>query len=404
MKRELPRGWEWKKLGNYCKIFNGKTPSKDEQRTDGHPVLKIKDMDENGYFLGKFDSFVDDVFYEKNKVKCLKNGDTLILNAAHTSEYVGSKKCFISDFQENVIPTGEWLIVRSSSESLDNHYKHFLLSSSLFKLKIKKMVKGIHLYPKDMKLLDFPIPPLGAQRKIVAILGKVETTKKIRAQTDKLTNQLLQNVFLEMFGDPIKNEKNWSLLKLINVSKLVTVGIVVKPASYYVSEGVPALRGTNIRKNELKLDDLVYISEENNKAKLSKSIIRERDILIVRTGYPGTACIVPKELDGANCIDLIIVRPDENIIRSEYLCNFINYERVLKKILSSQTGSAQKHFNIGVAKKLMIPIPPIEIQNRFISIVKNIETMRRNQMQSKQQIVDCFNVLMQKAFTGEFVV
>jgi len=206
-----------------------------------------------------------------------------------------------------------------------------------------------------------------------------------------------------MFGDPIRNNKNWSISKLENICSSISVGIVVKPASYYKSTGIPALRGVNIRKNQLILDDLVYISKVDNEIKLSKSNIKERDILIVRSGYPGTACIVPKELDGANCIDLIIVRPNEDIIKSEYLCNYINSDKVHNKILSNQTGSAQKHFNIGAAKKIILALPPIELQNEFTKIVNNIEDMKNYQTQSYQQIDDLFNVLMQKAFRGELI-
>jgi type I restriction enzyme S subunit len=390
MQKTLPKGWELKRLGDLVEFFYGypfdSTKFNEEKR--GFPLIRIRNLID-----GKTQTYYDGDF-DNNYV--IKDGDILIgMDGEFNIVRWDGEKSLLNQ---------RICKVEIKSNQLISGYAYRVLADILKKIEDRTpQVTVKHLSAKQLNSINIPLPPIDTQRKILAILEKTEAIKKFRTQTEELMNQLLQSVFLELFGDPIKNEKNWSLLKLKNVSKLVTVGIVVKPASYYVSEGVPALRGTNIRKNELKLDDVVYISEENNKTKLSKSIIRERDILIVRTGYPGTACIVPKELDGANCIDLIIVRPDENIIRSEYLCNFINYERVLKKILSSQTGSAQKHFNIGVAKKLVIPIPPIEIQNRFISIVKNIDTIRRNQMQSKQQIANCFNVLMQKAFTGELV-
>lgn len=217
MEKKLPEGWGIVKLGDYSTIFNGKTPSKNQQRKKGHPILKIKDINENGCFIGKFDSFVDDEFFEKNKAKCLKNGDTLILNAAHNSEYVGSKKAYISEFRDNIIPTGEWLIIRSNSELLDNRFKHFLLTSNLFKVVIKSIVKGIHLYPNDMKILKVSLPPIETQRKIVAILGKADEAKKLRMQADELTSRLLQSVFLEMFGDPVKNPKEFDFVQLKTV-------------------------------------------------------------------------------------------------------------------------------------------------------------------------------------------
>ena len=81
-------GWKEVELGDICEVFNGKTPSVVEKREKGIPILKIKDVDKNEKFRGKFDSFVDIDFYNKYSGKIIKDGDTLILNAAHNSAYV----------------------------------------------------------------------------------------------------------------------------------------------------------------------------------------------------------------------------------------------------------------------------------------------------------------------------
>ena len=100
------------KVKDCAVVFNGKTPSKKEQRQDGKPILKIKDIDDNGLFLNAISSFVDRNFYKKYGNKVLKQGDSLILNAAHSSKYVGSKTHHVNNkFLEGVIPTGEWLII-----------------------------------------------------------------------------------------------------------------------------------------------------------------------------------------------------------------------------------------------------------------------------------------------------
>ena len=91
----------------FGEVFNGKTPSKEEQRSGGRPILKIRDIDETGQFRGVFESFVDDAFYNRHAKKKLKTGDIIILNAAHNSDYVGSKNAFVTDELNEVIATGE---------------------------------------------------------------------------------------------------------------------------------------------------------------------------------------------------------------------------------------------------------------------------------------------------------
>src|ERR1017187_1119668 len=87
----------------------------------------------------------------------------------------------------------------------------------------------------------------------------------------------------------------------------IVVGIVVKPAQYYVDKGVAALRSANVRENYINFEDLVYISHESNRV-LGKSALRTDDLVTVRTGYPGTTSVIPECLDGSNCVDLIIDR------------------------------------------------------------------------------------------------
>ena len=83
--------WNSVLIGEVAQIFNGKTPSKSEQRSHGHPVLKIKDVSDLGEFRGTFASFVDHDLADAYASKRLCEGDTLILNAAHNADYVGSK-------------------------------------------------------------------------------------------------------------------------------------------------------------------------------------------------------------------------------------------------------------------------------------------------------------------------
>jgi type I restriction enzyme S subunit len=99
--------WPTVTLVSVAAVFNGKTPSVSEQRSDGNPVLKIKDVDEHGKFSGKFDSFVDHVFAFRYANKKIETDDVLILNAAHNADYVGSK-LFFADAQVNgAFATGE---------------------------------------------------------------------------------------------------------------------------------------------------------------------------------------------------------------------------------------------------------------------------------------------------------
>jgi type I restriction enzyme S subunit len=403
---ELPEGWKWVKLGDYCTIFNGKTPSKKEKRKNGYPVLKIKDVNENGRFVGHFDSFVDEDFFEKNKVKCLKDGDTLILNAAHNREYVASKNCYISNFGDNVIPTGEWLVTRSNSELLDNRFKHFLLTSNSFKVRIKSLVKGIHLYPKDIMNLNIPLPPLETQRKIVEILEKAEETRRLRAEVDGLAGELLQSVFYEMFGDPVKNPMGWEVVKLGNVLSEDPQNGLYKPSKEY-GEGTPILRIDSFYEGKIhNIENLKRL--RCTPRELEKFRLRVGDILINRVNsleYLGKCGLVERLIeDTVYESNMMRIRPSIDICDPTYLTTFLCTKYTKNQILTrAKKAVNQASINQQDVKSLSILLPPLSLQEKFAQIVQQVEAMRQKQLESKQEIENLFGALMQKAFKGELV-
>ncbi len=246
-----------------------------------------------------------------------------------------------------------------------------------------------------------PLPPIEVQRSIVESLDQTEALRQKRKQAIELLDDYLKSVFLEMFGDPVKNPKGWKRMSGSDYSELVTVGVVIKPASHYTDRGVIALRSLNIKRNSIDLSNLVYFSKEAHNGVLSKSKLRNGDVVVVRTGLTGMAAVVPEELDDINCIDLIIIRPRKHIINPFYFCFLLNSDRGKHLVSSKEVGGIQKHFNIGALKKLDIPIPPINLQNKFAGIVQQTETIKHKMLVQSEDLECQFQALMQKAFLGE---
>lgn len=145
-----------------------------------------------------------------------------------------------------------------------------------------------------------------------------------------------------------------------------TVGIVVKPASLYVKaegEGVPALRSLNVQPGRLIWDDIVRISREGH-AVHDKSSLRPGDVVVVRTGRPGDAAVIPEGVAQLNCIDLIVATPQESL-RPAFLAAVLNSRYGRLQFLAGAAGTAQKHFNVGSLERLRVPLPPVPEQEAF---------------------------------------
>ena len=196
--------------------------------------------------------------------------------------------------------------------------------------------------------------------------------------------------------------KGWSSVQAQDVCKSISVGVVIKPTQYYVPEGygVKAFRSANVREGFINDSDWVYFSHEGH-AINKKSHLKTGDVLIVRTGYPGTACVVTPEFEGSNAIDIVIARPDMDKIIPEYLCAYTNSQIGKSQVLDLQGGMAQKHLNVGAYQVLKINLPPLREQKKIAQIlltwdnaISVTEKLLTNSQQQKK-------ALMQQLLTGK---
>ncbi|MGA0587735.1 restriction endonuclease subunit S [Dyella sp. KRB-257] len=259
---------------------------------------------------------------------------------------------------------------------------------------------GYSRHYKFLKELRLPLPPLAEQRHIAAILDKADALRAKRREAIAKLDQLLQSVFLDMFGDPVTNPKGWPNPTVGSCCEKVTVGIVVRPASYYVDVGVPAIRSLNIGVNRIIADDFVYFSERDNNGPLKKTVLRTGDVVAVRSGQPGKAAVVPPELDGANAIDVLITRTDDSLLLPEFLAYFLNSAAGKKLVLKEQRGQVQKHLNVKQLSEAEIPLPPLDEQKRFLAFARCVGDLEKRLTAGSTHFEALFSGIQSRAFAG----
>jgi type I restriction enzyme S subunit len=157
-------------------------------------------------------------------------------------------------------------------------------------------------------------------------------------------------------------------VELGGLCKRVTVGHVGPMADQYQPDGIPFLRSQDIQPFGINTHGIKFI-DENFNAKLRKSILAANDVVIVRTGYPGTAAVVPRKLEGANCADLVIITPGP-FLDPWFVVSLLNSTWGRGTVAGNLVGVAQQHFNVGAARSLRFRMPPISVQRRIGRIIK----------------------------------
>ncbi|MGW3606521.1 restriction endonuclease subunit S [Micromonospora sp. NPDC005161] len=162
----------------------------------------------------------------------------------------------------------------------------------------------------------------------------------------------------------------WRNVRLYEVCTQITVGHVGSMASEYVSQGVLFLRSQNVRPGRLDLANCTWIPAEFHE-RLRKSQLNPGDIVIVRTGIPGAAALIPSGLGPVNCSDLIIVRPGAEI-DARFLCYSIN-ATAASFVMAHTVGAVQQHFNIGSARELVITLPSKQEQHAIADALSALD-------------------------------
>jgi len=147
-------------------------------------------------------------------------------------------------------------------------------------------------------------------------------------------------------------------------------------ADEYVATGIPFLRSQNILPFRITSDNLKFIPQSFHK-KLSKSALHPGDVVVVRTGYPGTAAVIPEWLGKANCADLVVITPGPDLDAS-FLASVFNSNWGAASVAGRLVGAAQQHFNIGAARRLVVRIPPLSIQRKVSAVLSAYNDLIEN--------------------------
>lgn len=280
-----------------------------------------------------------------------------------------------------------------------NYLRYWMYSNSFWK-QVNSNVKGasqVNVNTGWLSKFDVDLPDMQEQKHRISVLDKCKAIIEQREEELKVLDNLIKARFVEMFGDE-NNSKNWDIVSVEEVTD-VQVGVVIKPSQYYTDKanGVKAFRSLNIGAGYIKDVDWVCFTEEGH-LKNSKSILKENDLLIVRSGTPGTACVVTKEYEGYNAIDVIIAHPYCDKVNPYYLCYFTNMPHGKKQIDEGTGGAAQQHFNVGKYNKLQLMLPPMRLQDEFAAFVYQVDKSKVAVQKALDETQLLFDSLMQQYF------
>ena len=389
----MNKGWKYQKIGAVCTVERGGSPRPIDKfitdSEDGINWIKIGDTTDSMYITQTAQKIIPEGM---KKSRYVKPGDFLLSNSMSFGRpYILAIDGCIHD---------GWLVLRDDNNVFDKRFLYYYLSSKTTYEKFKSLAVGgvvNNLNSEMVRNVDVPVPNKDEQVKVADLMDKLSSVIDDRKKELNLLDNLIKARFVEMFGDE-NNSRGWGTVNVEEVAD-VQVGVVIKPAQYYTNEdnGIKAFRSLNIGAGYIKDNDWVYFSQEGHQ-KNSKSILKENDLLIVRSGAPGTACVVSKEYAGCNAIDIIIAHPKVGKVNPHYLCAFTNMPHGKKQIEEGTGGAAQQHFNVGKYNKMKLMLPPMSKQLEYVDFIEQVDKSKVAVNRSLEETKLLFDSLMQEYF------
>lgn len=388
--------WGSAQLGKVATVVSGATPrTSEKQFWDGDvPWTTPKDLStlETPYLDGTSRTITD---------AGLKSCAASILP---TNSILLSSRAPIGLVAINSIPMATNQGFKSlipDSRKLDSKFLYYWLKSKTgFLQGLGNGATFKEISKATVERIEIPLPPLNEQRRIAAVLDKSDTLRRKRKRALELLDGLKQSIFLEMFGDPLRNAKDFPVTELetvVSPSRRITYGIL-KPGPN-IPDGIPYIRVLDIQNDRINVADLKRTSLDIA-SEYKRSTLKSGDLLISIRGHVGRMAIVPPECEGAN-ITQDTARLAINGANTEFVKAQLETESARHWMFRRTKGAAVKGINLGDLRQFPLMVPALNFQNEFALKLQAAKQLLAKNLVQHAHLEAVFNSLQHRAFSGE---
>lgn len=374
---------KWKQIYlNECVELNmGQSPSSSTYNTLGNGIP---------FFQGNadFGEITPNVkYFCSEPIKIANKGDLLIsVRAPIGALNFASEKCCI----------GRGLCSLSAKNCCNIKYLFYILQYKKSELNAKgtgSTFKAIN--KQSLSETKIPLPPLEEQHKIASILDTVSEALKLRKQQLNELDLLVKSKFVEMFGDPVINRKSWKTVALNKIGVIKSGGTPKREHTEYFNGSIPWITTIALGPNIINISNAVeYITQEAIDNSATKIIPSNSLLLGMRVGVGKTSINAVPMCTNQDII--AITKINQNLFNLLYLkkvidmySGYFNYQK---------RGATIKGINNRILKAVLVPITPIELQNKFASFVEHVDELKSEGQKSIDQLQTLFDSLMQQYF------
>ena len=378
---------------------------------DGIQVIRSTNFTNEGH-LDLSNVVVRKIPESKVAKKRLVYGDTILEKSGGSPKQpVGRVVYFDLNAEDGLFLCNNFTSVIRPKKSVDSRYLFWFLFGCHrfgFTQKFQNKTTGIINLKLDQYLssVEIPLPPLTEQRRIASQLDQADRLRRLHQAQLSAYDALARSLFLEMFGDPVKNEKGWEVREIGEIVHSIDNGwspVCEDSRRSFESEWAV-----------LKLGAVTYRNFDPSQHKALKLEDKGRSDIEVQKGDLLFSRKNTYELVGA-CAYVFdtpanLMLPD-TIFRLNYnqeaaspiflwfLINDKVFRKEIQRLASGSSGS-MPNISKGRLLKKEIPLPPLSLQTRFASMIENLEQQKAQMQAAAREAEGLFQGLLQEVFGG----
>jgi type I restriction enzyme S subunit len=308
-------------------------------------------------------------------LQLLKSGDVVITASTGSKSVIGKAASVKNNFPKSSF--GAFcLALRPNTDIVDPDYFGYFFQSKSYRENISRMSSGANinnLKREYFERLTIEVPSFEEQRGIVGKLDRINLLIQKRKEAITLLEDYLTSVFLDMFGDPVLNTKNWKTLKFEDV------GTLERGKSKHRPRNAPELLG-----GTHPLIQTGDVSNAGTYIETFSSTYSDLGLLQSKKWPKGTLCItiaanIAKTgilaFDACFPDSVVGFIPNEKLTNNEFILFWMSF--LQKSLEEMAPESAQKNINLEILRKLDVIVPPIDIQGKFVQQVRKVELVKK---------------------------
>ena len=380
------------RLGDVCEVVSGSTPKSNiPEYWDGEiKWITPAELNDDSYVVYDSVRHIADLGVQKTGLKPFPAGTVILSSRAPIGKTaIAGCEMYCNQGFKNLI----------CSEVIDNRYLyHYLSAKTEYLNSLGRGATFKEISKSIVENIEIPLPSLEEQRKLADQFEQIKQLISLRKMQIYKLDQLVKSRFIELFGDPVTNERGWHVKPLLEMGSCkngmnfhyedngveincLGVGDFKDHTTINDTSLLPTVSLNEMPYDEylLKDDDIVFVRSNGNKSLVGRSV----------AVYPG---LVPTIFSGF-CIRF---RKTDDTIVIPYLLQVLKAESIRQKMVGR--GANIQNLNQQILGTLVIPVPPIILQNQFAEFIKQVDKSKFDLMQSLEKLETLKKSLMQQYF------